>query len=83
MLLKLKIAATKQHAPINQVWSTIAAFIRARRQRTRDRHILSHMNDHILRDIGFSRSPSRQYIPSQSVMTPLCCGGPNNTVPSI
>ena len=56
MLLKLKIAATKQHAPVNQVWSTIAAFIQSRRQRTRDRRILSRMNDHNLRDIGLSRS---------------------------
>jgi uncharacterized protein YjiS (DUF1127 family) len=56
MLLKLKIAATKQHAPVNQAWSTIAAFIRARRQRTRDRRVLSRMNDHNLRDIGLNRS---------------------------
>ncbi len=56
MLLKLKIAAAKQHAPINHVWSTIVAFIRARRQRARDRRILSRMNDHILRDIGLSHS---------------------------
>ena len=46
MLLKLKIAATKQHAPVNQAWSTIAAFIRASRQRARDRRMLSRMNDH-------------------------------------
>ena len=56
MLLKLKIAATKQHAPVNHVWSTIVAFIRARRQRARDRRILSRMNDHNLRDIGLNRS---------------------------
>jgi uncharacterized protein YjiS (DUF1127 family) len=56
MLLKLKIAAAKQHAPINYVWSTIVAFIRARRQRARDRRTLSRMNDHILRDIGLSHS---------------------------
>jgi uncharacterized protein YjiS (DUF1127 family) len=56
MLLKLKIAAAKQHAPINHVWSTIVAFIRARRQRARDRRTLSRMNDHILRDIGLSHS---------------------------
>jgi uncharacterized protein YjiS (DUF1127 family) len=56
MLLKLKIAAAKQHAPVNQIWSTIVAFIRARRQRARDRRILARMNDHILRDIGLSHS---------------------------
>lgn len=56
MLLKLKIAATKQHAPVNQVWSTIVALIRARRQRDRDRRILARMNDHDLRDIGLDRS---------------------------
>jgi uncharacterized protein YjiS (DUF1127 family) len=56
MLLKLKIAAAKQHAPVKHVWSTIVAFIRARRQRARDRRILSHMNDHNLRDIGLSRA---------------------------
>ena len=56
MLLKLKIAATKQHAPVNQAWSTIAAFIRASRQRARDRRMLSRMNDHNLRDIGLNRS---------------------------
>ena len=56
MLLKLKIAATRQHAPVNQIWSTIVAYLRARRQRARDRRILSRMNDHNLRDIGFNRS---------------------------
>jgi uncharacterized protein YjiS (DUF1127 family) len=56
MLLKLKIAAPKQHAPINHVWSTIMAFIRARRQRAHDRRTFSRMNDHILRDIGLSHS---------------------------
>ena len=56
MLLKLRIAATRQYAPVNQVWSTIVAFFRARRQRARDRRILSRMNDHILRDIGLSHS---------------------------
>lgn len=54
MLLKLKIAAAKQHAPVNQFWSTIVAYIRARRQR--DQRILSRMNDHNLRDIGLGRS---------------------------
>jgi hypothetical protein len=56
MLLKLKIAATKQLLPIDHVWSTIVAFIRARRQRARDRRTLSRVNDHILRDIGLSHS---------------------------
>lgn len=56
MLLKLKIAATKHHAPANQIWSAIVAYLNARRQRARDRRILSHMNDHILRDIGLSQS---------------------------
>ena len=56
MLLKLKIAATRQHAPVNHAWSAIVAFIHARRQRARDRRILSRMNDHILRDIGLSQS---------------------------
>jgi uncharacterized protein YjiS (DUF1127 family) len=56
MLLKLKIAATRQHAPVNHVWSTIVGFFRARRQRARDRRTLSRMNDHILRDIGLSHS---------------------------
>ena len=56
MLLKLKIAATKQHVPVNHVWSTIVAFIRAHRQRTRDRRAISRMNDHMLRDIGLTHS---------------------------
>ena len=55
MLLKLKIAAAGQHAPLNQIWSTIVAYFRARRQRARDRRILAGMNDHILRDIGLSQ----------------------------
>ena len=61
MLLKLKIAATKQYAPVNQVWSTIAACVWAHRQRARDRLILSQMNDHNLRDIGLSRSQGGPY----------------------
>ncbi len=61
MLLKLKIAATKQYAPVNQVWSTLAACVRAHRQRTRDRRILLHMNDHNLRDLGLSRSQGGPY----------------------
>ena len=61
MLLKLKIAVPKQHAPVNRVWSTLAAFVRARRQRARDRHILAHMNDHNLRDLGLRRSQGGTY----------------------
>ena len=68
MLLKLKIAATKQYAPVSQVWSTIAACVRAHRQRTRDRHILSHMNDHNLRDLWFEPFSGRP-IPSPSIRT--------------
>jgi len=56
MLLKLKIAAARQHAPVNHVWSTIVAFIRARRQSARDRRILSRMNDRNLRDIGLNHA---------------------------
>ena len=56
MLLKLKIAATKQHAPVSQVWSTIVAYLRARRQRVHDRRILARMNEHNLRDIGLNRA---------------------------
>ena len=56
MLLKLKIADTKLHAPVNQIWSTIAALVRAQRQRTRDRRILSHLNESNLRDIGLNRA---------------------------
>jgi uncharacterized protein YjiS (DUF1127 family) len=56
MLLKLKFAVPKQHAPVNQAWSTIVAVIRARRQRAHDRRLLSRLNDHNLRDIGLNRS---------------------------
>ena len=56
MLLKLRIAATKQHAPVNHIWSTIVAYFRVRRQSARDRRILARMNDHNLRDIGLDRS---------------------------
>jgi uncharacterized protein YjiS (DUF1127 family) len=54
MLLKLKIAAAKQHGQVNQAWSAIAGYFRSRKQRSRDRRILSQMNDHNLRDIGLS-----------------------------
>jgi uncharacterized protein YjiS (DUF1127 family) len=56
MLLKLKIAVTKQHGQVNQAWSAIAAYFRSRKQRSRDHRILSQMNDHNLRDIGLTRS---------------------------
>ena len=56
MLLKLKIAAARRHAPANHIWSTIVALLRARRQRARDLRAISHMNDHLLRDIGLSQS---------------------------
>ena len=56
MLLKLKIAAARQHAPVNHSGQPSLPYLRARRQRARDRRILSRMNDHNLRDIGLSRS---------------------------
>jgi uncharacterized protein YjiS (DUF1127 family) len=59
MLLKLKIAVAKPHAPVNQFWSIIITYVRARRQRARDRRILGHMNDHNLRDIGLNRPRKR------------------------
>lgn len=55
MLLKFKTAATQHHVPVSNVWSTIVAHVRARRQRACDRRILSHMNGHNLRDLGLSR----------------------------
>ncbi|HUQ35507.1 MAG TPA: DUF1127 domain-containing protein [Aestuariivirga sp.] len=60
MLLKLKIAAT-EHTPVNRVWSALVAFVRARRQRACDRRILTHMNNHNLRDLGLSRSQGSSY----------------------
>ncbi|MEP7171971.1 MAG: DUF1127 domain-containing protein [Aestuariivirga sp.] len=56
MLLKLKIAAARQHTPVSHVWSTVVAHLRARRQRARDRRIFARMNDNDLRDIGLNRS---------------------------
>ena len=61
MLLKLKIAVTKQHAPVNGVWSIIAVYFRSRQKRACDRRILSQLNDHSLRDLGLSRSPGSAY----------------------
>ena len=56
MLLKLNAVAEKSNLPLNRFWSFVVAFIHAQRQLTRDRRILSHMNDHNLRDLGLSRS---------------------------
>jgi uncharacterized protein YjiS (DUF1127 family) len=56
MLLKLKIAAAKQRGQVNQAWLAIAGYFRSRKQRSRDRRILSQMNYHNLRDIGLGRS---------------------------
>jgi uncharacterized protein YjiS (DUF1127 family) len=60
-VLKLKIAIPKQHTPVNRVWSTIVAVVRARCQHDRDRRILSRMNDHNLRDIGLNRSSLKPF----------------------
>jgi len=56
MLLKLTAVAQKSSLPASRIWSTIVAYLRARRQRASDRRILSRMSDHHLRDIGLSRS---------------------------
>ena len=56
MLLKLKVAAARQQAPAGQIWSTIVTYIRARRQRARDRRVLARMNAHNVRDIGLNCS---------------------------
>lgn len=56
MLLKLTAVVQKSSLPASRFWSTIVAFIRAHRQRARDRRILSRMNDHNLRDIGLNRA---------------------------
>ena len=61
MLLKVKIAALKQRAPVNPVWSMIAAYIRSRQQRACDQRILQQMNAHNLRDLGLSRSQDKTY----------------------
>jgi uncharacterized protein YjiS (DUF1127 family) len=59
MLLKFTTVAAKPHLQVNQVWSAVAAYFRSRRQRSRDRRILMHMNDHDLRDFGPDRSQNR------------------------
>jgi uncharacterized protein YjiS (DUF1127 family) len=56
MLLKLTAVAQRSSLPLGRLWLSLIAFLRARRQRARDRRILSHMSDHHLRDIGISRS---------------------------
>jgi uncharacterized protein YjiS (DUF1127 family) len=56
MLLKLKIAVARRPALVSHIWSTIVAHLRARRQRARDLRAISHMNEHLLRDIGLSQS---------------------------
>ncbi len=52
---KLIAIATKAHLPVSQVWSTIAAYVRRQRDRSRDRRILMQMNDYNLRDLGLTR----------------------------
>ena len=65
MFLKLNAVAAKPHLQVNQVWSTIAAYFRQQRERSRDRRILSNLNDHDLRDLGLTRPqndrPDRTY----------------------
>ncbi len=59
MLLKLNAVAAKSFLPVSQVGTAIAVYFRSLRQRSRDRRILRHMNDHDLRDLGLSRSQDR------------------------
>lgn len=56
MFLKLTAVAQKSGMPVSRLWSGLVAFLRARRQRARDRRALSRMNDHMLRDIGLTHS---------------------------
>lgn len=56
MLLKLTAVVQKSSLPASRLWSGVVAFIRARRQRARDRRTISRMNDHMLRDIGLTHS---------------------------
>lgn len=56
MFLKLTAVAQKSGMPASRLWSGLVAFLRARRQRARDRRALSRMNDHMLRDIGLTHS---------------------------
>jgi uncharacterized protein YjiS (DUF1127 family) len=59
MLLKFTTVTAKPHLQANQVWSVVAAYFRQQRERSRDRRILVHMNDHDLRDLGLDRSQNR------------------------
>ena len=59
MLLKFTSVTAKPQLQANQVWSDIAAYFRQQRERTLDRRILMHMNDHALRDLGLDRSQNR------------------------
>ena len=59
MLLKFTAVGAKPHMQVNQVWSAVAAYFRQQRERSRDRRILVHMNDHDLRDLGLGRSQNR------------------------
>jgi uncharacterized protein YjiS (DUF1127 family) len=56
MFLKLTAVAQKSGMPVSRLWSGLVAFLRARRQRARDRRAISRMNDHMLRDIGLTQS---------------------------
>ena len=59
MLLKFTTVTAKPHLQVNQVWSAVAAYFRQQRERSRDRRVLAHMNDHNLRDLGLDRSQNR------------------------
>ena len=59
MLLKFTTVTAKPHLQVNQVWSAAAAYFRQQRERSRDKRILMHMNDHDLRDLGLDRSQNR------------------------
>ena len=60
MLLKPNAVAVKSLLPVTQVWmAAVATYFRSLRQRSRDRRILMHMNDHDLRDLGLDRSQNR------------------------
>jgi hypothetical protein len=56
MLLKLTAVVQKSSLPASWLWSGVVSYIRARRQRARDRRAISRMNDHMLRDIGLTHS---------------------------
>jgi uncharacterized protein YjiS (DUF1127 family) len=54
MFLKLTAVAAKPHLQVSQLWSAIAVHFRSCKQRSHDSRILSHMNDHNLRDLGLT-----------------------------